>query len=373
MDNHICIFASTKFQILNAMHLTVSKKLFADLYIIDEGIYKNCRLLASKIEEEKIFQHVILINAKKILKFSNYQYVNSFLCYIKYQKIVSSFLLPYKYDIMLFCTGSLIERLTRFFFIQKNNSNTRFLMYDEGVGSYLDNMEQIHRLGDKILRRIIFKKDASRVVFDKLLYIPELYIHYNDPKYGKAYGIPSIDFSKELDIYNRVYEYQKYFELKEPLILMDFPYKDCFTETGKRKYEALIKQVAHFEKFELVIKKHPSDKSKNELNVKYYDYSEVPFEIIIANSDINNKILLSVFSTATVTPKIIFNKEPTVIILYKIFQDDFIKPNNFICNFFERAKKLYQGDNFYIPETQEELFFILNHLKEENDECQTQL
>jgi len=33
-------------------------------------------------------------------------------------------------------------------------------------------------------------------------------------------------------------------------------------------------------------------------NVKYYDYSEVPFEIIIANSDINNKILLSVFSTS---------------------------------------------------------------------------
>ena len=149
------------------------------------------------------------------------------------------------------------------------------------------------------------------------------------------------------------------------MIFIDFPSDRVFEDYGRKKYFTMIEKMKDFWKDELVIKRHPSDKKEKHCNIKYCECSDVPFEIIIANSDVSNKILISVFSTAAITPKILFNQEPKIILLCKIFQGYSKECNEDVIKFFEKTKGLYHAENFYIPETEDELFEILEKLKVE--------
>lgn len=366
MDKRTCIFASTKYQIMNAVHLVITRELVADLYLIDEGIYTDCHTIIENIRRKKIFQNVILVKTTDILNYSMHKSLNSFLCYINYRKIVPLYLLPYLYNTMLFCTNSIIERLTRFYLIETYDYSPKFIMFDEGVGSYFGNMEQIHTRGDKFLRKVIFKKkENSNHIFDKFLYVPELYVHNEDSAYGNIMKIPPINLDTELDVFNDIFEFQEKYKIDEKVIFIDLPSDRVFNENGKKKYYNIIEKLETFWKSELVMKKHPSDKKKKHLNIKYCECSDIPFEIIIGNSDVNNKILISVFSTATITPKILFNQEPKVILLCKIFQGYSKECNEKVIKFFEKVNELYHAEKYYIPETENELFEILDKLKVE--------
>lgn len=365
MESNVCVFASTKYQMINAIQIVLENKFQADLYIIDEGIYKDCDEIAERIKKEKIFVHITVIKTKKLLTVSRINhFINSSLCYLKGNKIVESYLISLNYETMLFCTGSLVERLTRFYFL-KSRKPIHFYMFDEGVGSYLGTMEKIYTKADGILRRMLWGKEALNVMFDKFLYIPELYIHYGNDNYGKIRKISPIDVSSSrLQIFNRIFLYEPDMHIEEPLIFMDLNYKNFFVQDGRRRYETLIEKIAEVWKENIIIKQHPSSTLAYNSKIKYCKFSSIPFEIVCANSNVEDKIIISLCSTASVSAKILYDKEPVVILLYKLFEGQILSWNKYGEEFFLKIRERYRNkDRFIIPESQEELFEIFERLK----------
>ena len=89
-------------------------------------------------------------------------------------------------------------------------------------------------------------------------------------------------------------------------------------------------------------------------------------EYFYVNSDIENNTLISVFSTACLSPFFMFNKEPRVIFLYKIIGLD--KKNDYNLNFIKFIEKIQnnykQKDRFLIPRTLDELDEIFDKIGE---------
>ena len=71
---------------------------------------------------------------------------------------------------------------------------------------------------------------------------------------------------------------------------------------------------------EITIKKHPRNFSKEYITHGYQIYSglSVPFEVVCANQDFGKNLLISTFSTACFSPKVLFDQEPYVILTYKM-------------------------------------------------------
>ncbi|WP_407370233.1 hypothetical protein, partial [Carnobacterium sp.] len=114
---------------------------------------------------------------------------------------------------------------------------------------------------------------------------------------------------------------------------------------------------------DIIVKLHPRTKNMELRNEIKEFKSTMPFEIFNLNNSMKDKVLISVFSTACLNPKIMFNEEPIVILLFKLL--DLSTMTNFNKTTYDIAynvKESYTSKRFFIPETTEELEFILNSI-----------
>lgn len=93
---------------------------------------------------------------------------------------------------------------------------------------------------------------------------------------------------------------------------------------------------------------------------------EDSLEIIELKQAFDDKVLISIISTACLTPKMIFGEEPYVILLYKLFENN---DTRWTCidNFMKCVQKLYCQNKFFIPLNIEELKELLGKIKKELD------
>lgn len=89
----------------------------------------------------------------------------------------------------------------------------------------------------------------------------------------------------------------------------------------------------------------------------------VPFELSVSVAKKRPKCLLTIFSSAVITPLTLeIDRDMKVVLLWKLFKDDkALKPytrDNSISEFFEKVKDKY-SHNVFIPETESELLSLL--------------
>lgn len=112
-------------------------------------------------------------------------------------------------------------------------------------------------------------------------------------------------------------------------------------------------------KDEIIIKTHPRviNNIYKECGFKTsYDLS-VPWEIIALNYDLSNKVIITSFSGALYTPKILFNKKMTGISVMKFADQD--DPYNLMEYYQKYVLKHYQN-GVYIPGDRKEFRDLLN-------------
>lgn len=71
---------------------------------------------------------------------------------------------------------------------------------------------------------------------------------------------------------------------------------------------------------DMLVKMHPRTDDYDASGIKTL-YTKGPMEILPFFLDINKKTLISSMSTGLFTPKLLFDKEPALIVLYKLFMD----------------------------------------------------
>ncbi|MDD2495186.1 MAG: hypothetical protein PHE29_08340, partial [Tissierellia bacterium] len=158
-------------------------------------------------------------------------------------------------------------------------------------------------------------------------------------------------------IINYIFGYKKWI-ITEKIVFFEQPYNstNLYNEIKKIADEIL------FENY--IVKLHPRSKKDNYRYFNIYENNNIPWEIICLNNDIESKILISFYSTATITNKILFNKEPILIFLFNLPHLKEIHPlNDDTIKFITEFKKTYKDPNrILIPDSIDSLKISLETL-----------
>lgn len=362
-------FCITPYQIIAGIALKKSMNISADLYITDQQLYY--KEAASRIEKMGIFDTVQIIPYFQIIRTvftlnKKRPFIRQLLrikAYCSVNWVAKKTLIPdTEYKAMFASSRNLVGRLIWYHFL-KHDCPMDFYYFDDGEGSY-DNTEKIKRVSkmDAIVRTILFGRKSVYTDYPQYLYSPELYRAINPDKNIEIRKIPNIlDDPQMKEIINTIYDFPEDGAIRERVI-----YIDTVREEKKLDYSLLDQMLQQiFECFgpdNIMVKKHPRDKTPAQDGYHVYKYNGLPFESICLNSDISSKVLIVVRSTAAITPKLMLDQEPRVIALYKILGDYTEKMDHM----YRACKALYQDpERFAIPETLDELSEVLKRFRQD--------
>ncbi len=363
-------FCTTPYQIITSVVLNEIIGEKSDIYIIPQ--FKMAAEYAQNLEELNLFNRVKLVETAMIEKHKKAK--NKFLMhvgivqqYFNVEAIAETFLFPNtEYKKMYVSSKAYIPRMAYLYCIKKD-VETELVYYDDGEGSYYNKYRIKANYIDKIIRRMIFGKKAiegekAQKIF---LYEPELYRSLNDDHYNNSIiAIPHIINKQRMQrIISKIFNISERDLIPEKAIILDVLKTGKFS---KANIEALISIYSRiqetFSRDNTIVKKHPRDKSDQLTSFKCYERYNVPFECLCTQMNMNEKVLISVSSTAVILPKILLGQEPIVILLYKLIDQinqgaEYHRKQD---AFYQLCKKNYSvQDKFYIPESNDELLNIL--------------
>ena len=367
-----CYFCTSPFQFIPIIDLALSRQEKADLYIDPQ--FEDANQFAERIKSTGIFCNVELIDSELIYGryftvrqglLNHFQIARS---YLKVNEIAKLILLKDTYYKNMFVSSrAFIPRLITLYFI-KNNIQTKLLYFEDGTGSYLGNLAYYPRLTDKIVRRVLFGKEALDFAHIRYLFSPEFFLllnnEYNNISIKK---IPPILGNRNLiEVLNNVFSCGTKSLIHERFIILDVLQSFLFDVENQSKlidiYKLLICEAGYSE---TIIKKHPRNSDNEIENARYYSFSGIPFECICINTDMNIKVLISYGSTSVGTPKLLLNQEPFVILLYRLIKSKDKSYDKLMEAYFSKLQCLYSDKSkIIIPENFDELRFAVNKIKD---------
>lgn len=364
-----CYFCGTPFHFFSILALAMERKETADLYIYLQ--FSKASEFAERINKLNIFSNIKVIDTLEIrskylsargggLK-NHVQIANT---YLHVDDIAEKIMLPnVRYKNIFVFSRHILPRLVRFSYIRRK-WEFELCYFDDGVSSYYKNGVVRSRKTDIFLRKLLFGRKAVDENNKLYLLAPEIYKQLNA---DTDYRIERIDRFWETEIgrniLNDVFNTSSETIIKEKLIILDLPKDEVLNpsdiESIEKIYRSFVEKVGLDD---AIIKKHPRSTDKNLEGIQYFKDTGVPFEIYCMNMNMDEKVLVGYFSTALVMPKVLFNQEPRVIVLARLFQ-----PRNRdiseLNEYFDAVKKSYTNpERFCVPESIEELREILHSL-----------
>lgn len=301
-NKKILCLAETNYQIINCLNVAChAKNAIFDLYVNE--LYRSSAQLVKRLNSLVVFDKVQMYNVKynKAFKVLRFLFLKDYIF-----KIFGAF----DYDVVLFASRDFVSRCV-ITYVKYFKPETLLISYDEGLGTYTSLMECYTNIVEKTLIKVLYNDDAN-IITDKLLYEPDAYC--GNAENIKLYKIPKIN-SKIVYMCNRLFQFDKKMQINDKYIFFD-QYFDENDETLQKVIEILVRKTGN----QLMIKKHPQTPDGNFSIGHIYEYPNIPYEIIAANDDnIENKVLITSFSTAVWTPMLLFKKFPKIILLYPIF------------------------------------------------------
>ena len=173
-----------------------------------------------------------------------------------------------------------------------------------------------------------------------------------------------------MDMAEQVWDSSAEQKIDQPVIYFDQPRNakkrenDCYDpKIEQRENELLELIIETIGANQLGYKLHPRTDVATVPNGVHQLPRELFWEQYCSRAKLSDKILISVDSSALMTPKIIFDKEPYVIALYRLFEDPTINRTE-IDDLFGKLQTLCAPGKVLIPHSTQELKQILQNLSE---------
>ena len=365
-----CFFCTTPYQVMAAICIVKSNGIAADLYIQNQ--FRRAEEFAENIRCENIFEAVQIVDDAFIKerylahKTNSGLHLRMALTYLSVDKIAMGMLIPdTEYREMYVSSKAYVSRLVYLYFI-KSKRDLELFYYDDGEGSY-DN-DDTYGIGllDSIIRLVLFGRKSISKDHVKYLYDLDLY-HKLNPRsqYEDIRKIPCIWKKSDMHpMLNRIFSLTDEMDIQEPVIFVDTLRSADQIEMNAMVDSVLDLLCRYLGKINIMIKKHPRDKDNRIPGFLYYEFNSVPFEAISMKMDVEEKLLVVIQSTAAVMPKILLDREPYVIMLYKLI--DVPRTDSKSDMFFKACAEEYRKPGrFYIPETYGELEQIVEKVKDQ--------
>lgn len=253
-----------------------------------------------------------------------------------------------KYD-RAFVSGISLRNYEIYYAIKRKNKDAKIVIYEEGICEYHHFMEKNYfkELFSMIFFHTYYPKDC------KEMYVYEPSVVRSRWENITIKSIPKFTQNDYLlQLLNRIFSYKKedYEPYKGKVIFLESCFYD--QESEKRQLEYLNLLIEHFGKEKIIIKMHPrSSDSKYDKNLNII-YSQIPFEIIAANMDIENNIFVSIATSVIINFKLMLGKEPFIICLNRMNKAAEKTESEKV---FDRVQCCYSSNKFFIPTNTDEL------------------
>lgn len=363
----VVFFCSTPYQIFLAinMKMTILKEKEADIFILNH--FESSNEVVDRLRSVQLFknvEHVDCINFTEIfwnrsLKAYFFKVYSMFF----YKKLVNKYF-DFKnntYEAIYFTYPDVIIQLA-IKVLSMYNCDIKIHLYEDGSGSY-----NSHIISNSIYKKIfnrLFNHRKNIDHYDSLMLLkPELYEGLINIPITK---IPNIDGKniKAKSIMNYVFDYKYTFRINEEMIFFDQPWNSRYKLHEKINL-ILEKILIH----NYIIKLHPRSQSNLYKEFRTYANNSILWEVLCMNNSIEDKILISYYSTASFTSKLLFDKEPIVILLYdlkELPENDIISEDT--KKFIEKFISTYRDQSkICIPQNINELNNYLKKLGETNE------
>ena len=151
--------------------------------------------------------------------------------------------------------------------------------------------------------------------------------------------------------------------IDRPVIMLDQNIEVASVTENQRRVANTVASIYGRENF--IVKMHPRTSINPYGETVDICKDPCPFEILTSALNMEDRVLVSMLSTACMNPKMMMNTEPYVIFTVKLTCDknkDLYKEN--LLNLIYEFKNLYQNpEKVFIPETLAELQQILKTIK----------
>ncbi len=367
LDLFIC---SSAYQLLNAISIVKNEKIEADVLFLKGNMNEVCNF--NLMKELKFFNAVystnILNEVDEIYESKNNIVtltIKKFIYYLNINKICNK--LPNNNQIYskVYISYADVPHQSIYFFFKKKGAILS--MYEDGIYTYefLSIKESITK---KILCMFLFRS-----------------YYLNECKEIWVRRIDKININQDSNIIIRKIE-NNLFEFKSDLVkVFNYDINDLekisnrlivFDQSNIEVNDIVKKQIEIVDIIskvigsdQLVIKLHPSTNKILYSDTYNLITSKVPFEILMCMCSMSNKVLISIFSTACFSPKLLLGEEPYIILTYKIlglFDIHFL--NDGYLNFIKKMKCEYSDPNkIKEPDTIEELIDIVRDILVQED------
>lgn len=349
--NDSLFIAFTPYHILQCIRLarSLDSHAKADLYVVN--LFKNANTLVERLQASGIFRHVILFEEYKVYP-PVIQKLMTLLWIMFPRATMEKYAhqhVPEQCYSRVYISGyfSLMDS------VKLTQSQAEFVEYEDGLRNYCyDDTEARARTGLFNLINKLFLN--NRLSYD----ITTVYLNQKEAHTGTQFtavlDIPKATEPKqENDILKTVFEYcentvyreHKFVYLTQPL--SETTLTKAQLETEKDILSVLDKGT--------VVRVHPRQSAEDYQNF-FLDTANNLWELECQDKITDEHVLISAFSTALFTPKMLCDKEPTVIFTYKLYGSslDF-------TNLTDMLRRMYRHpERVIVPNTLEELKVCLS-------------
>ena len=346
-------YCNSTYQLLNILNLNWHRKnanfenitdYSADLYLLNS--FDGADRIAELIKNNNYFNKVVLLektfNSGKLHGFKTVLDLLSPSFYMKDKHNIKKDEIYNRYDVITSPKYSAVVD-----FIWKLNKKARLDLYEDGTASY-DLVITLKSNSDKInkMRKLLSYNDfydySHLYLVSKSLYTgknPERVVEI--PKYDKDY---LNEIKKAFSSFNSYDTDKNIFWLSQFL--------------NNKEFNEMVDDVIHSlvdYKDEVLFVQHPRKHLENKYGFDETDGKQI-WELQMLNvKDFNNKLLISIHSTASYTAKMLYDFEPYIILFYKLGDNEVTAVNEDFEEFLRRFKQSYRNpEKIMIPETIDE-------------------
>lgn len=355
----IAIISETPFQTYNAINLVMhefkSPNNRVDLFYQN---YNKCTdEILNRIKKTDVFNQVYEYDF--VYKKQGLKYLLSVLFQIFSPKYYLQLALKKdvdlslkQYDLLVIASGSVVDiQMTKLY------KSANIIAYDDGIGSYTGDI--IHKKNLKWYWRLIRSTD----------HIKPLFLYVNNVNFCRSTAAEVIkqmkkpyEFSSEyIKLIDFVFNYKdSYLYKKHNLVYLTQPIDDLLEDYNI--VEEKINELLYCYRKKLIIKKHPRDLRTydNDFSI---DTQNTLWEWT-CNKDISDEhVLISICSTAQITPKLIYNKEPYLVFTYRLYDCyKYYNAFNAIQSTIKNITDLYiKKEKIFTPNSIDELKNIIQY------------
>ena len=338
------------FTIIEAVHFVIANNYDdADLYMVK--VFDGAEDVCERVRQTGVFKNVYLVEDVLLT------YPITIEKCIRTVKNGKAFLKSTRnriYDEVYYNNSGWLINSIFYTAFSRANKNIKNKFLEHGFNSYTT-VYSDKPFYLRVLIRLVGLKCMDGTMLDEIhMFHPEL-MHMKH--YGRIVKMTPMDRknTRLVEALNHIFNYHPEtdeFADRDIIIMEQGPQKFTFDKEGF--WKMVLKNI---DKQKTIIKPHPRQKNSTlgENGIKISTNYTLPWEVEILNIDIEKKTQITIFSGACVSPKLIFDEEPTVIFLYKILPlDSSVWGKDFI-EFANQLGATYRNkEKFFVPESYEE-------------------